>query len=96
MAATLREGRKLGLGPGAKKRLAGVAAAQRASVGPMAKQYFWPGAYNLGWADSGLTRNINVPTEQLGLRRLKRVGGVAASAWIGTNLMRRGNQIGPF
>lgn len=57
-------------------------------------QYLWPSAGPQSYWKG--TRYGNMPSNKVGLARLRRTGGAALGAWAGVNMMRPGDNIGPF
>lgn len=96
LASELRSGNKIKMSSGAAEKLTTSAKELRGKAGDMAKQYFWPSAYNPAWEGSGLLRNVNISQDKVGMARLRRTGSAALAAWSGVNIIRSGDNIGPF
>jgi len=58
------------------------------------QQYMWPSAGPQSYWKG--TKYGNVSANKVGITKLRRTGGAALGAWAGVNMMRRGDNIGPF
>jgi len=73
-----------GVGKSEMRRLNVIAGRNQKAGIEMGRKYFWPKASDM------------IPGNKLGAMRLRRTGGLAVGAWAGANILRRGDQIGPF
>ena len=78
-----------------KKHLIESSRMEREQAGKMVGAYFNPKVSNP--ALKGMGEGLeNISRSKLGATKLRRWGAVGASAWVGSNFLRRGDQIGPF
>lgn len=73
---------------------AGKTPQARAGLRKGLQQYFWPSAGPQSYWSG--TKYGNVSTKDVGLTKLRRTGGAALAAWSGVNIVRPGDNVGPF
>ena len=73
---------------------AGGSAQSRVGLRTGLQQYFWPSAGPQSYWKG--TRSGHIAANKVGITRLRRTGGAALGAWAGMNMMRPGDNIGPF
>ena len=73
---------------------AGTSAQSRVGLRTGLQQYLWPSEGPQSYWKG--TKYGHMPADKVGMAKLRRAGGTALGVWSGVNMMRRGDNVGPF